>query len=206
VTQVFLNYRAADEGFGVHLLDRELSDRFGSAQVFFASKSIPLGAEWEKVMLSAVERSDALLAIIGRHWLTACDGNEQRLIDRSDDFVRRELLLAHRLDKKIIPVRLGVPRVTKRQLPKVLSWLPECQDIEVRFRSARADLDQLANKLRTLLPELGEKPRTTTQSGTRTYTNNGPVNNLWQIENSTIRDFHVGSTAHYHQRDDGVDR
>lgn len=206
MTKVFLNYRSADEGFGVHLLDRELSERFGSDQVFFASKSIPVGAAWEEAMTAAVATSDALLAIMGRHWLAATADDGTRLIDQADDFVRREILLARKLAKQIIPVRLGIPRIKADQLPSELSWLPGCQDVEVRFRSARADIDQLASKLRTLLPQLDRKLGVTTQPAARTYINNGAINNLWQVENSTmVGPFNLGSTVHYHGRDVEVD-
>lgn len=198
MTKVFLNYRKADTDFGVHLLDQRLSERFGSDQVFLASKSIPLGAAWESTMMDAVAESDAVLVIIGRHWLTASDENGQ-LIKQKNDFVRREILLARELGKLIIPVRLQAPRFTAADLPAELSWLPECQDIEVRFRSAQADVDQLANRLRMLVRGLDRTPEAATPPGSRTYINNGEITNLWQMENAKIRgDFNIGPQVHYH--------
>jgi hypothetical protein len=154
VTQVFLNYRRADEPFGVAMLDRELSARFGSEAVFFASKSIQLGARWEEEMFTAVERSTALLAVMGRRWLDEADDTGRRRIDDEKDFVRREILLALQRGKPVIPVRLGIPRLSPADLPPELRELPEMQDIELQFRTAGPDLDRLETKLRRLIPEL----------------------------------------------------
>ena len=202
MTKVFLNYRKADTDFGAHVLDQKLSERFGSDQVFLASKSIPLGAAWESAMMAAVAESDAVLVIIGRHWLTASDENGQ-LIRQENDFVRREILLARELGKLIIPVRLQAPRFTATDLPAELSWLPECQDIEVRFRSAQADVDHLANRLRVLLPGLDRTTRITTPPDSRIYVNSGKITNLWQMENTKIAgDFNIAPQVHYHHEAD----
>jgi TIR domain len=154
MTQVFLNYRVVDEPFGVAMLDQALSERFGSAAVFLASKSIPLGARWRRQMYQAVADSTALLVIIGRNWVDAKDDQGRRALDNTDDFVRNEILLAFELEKQVIPVRLGVPRVPAERLPDELKKLIDCQDIEVRFRSARIDIDRLASKLREQIPAL----------------------------------------------------
>jgi hypothetical protein len=155
LTQVFLNYRADDDPFGVVFLDEKLSNRFGDAAVFLASKSIPLGARWEKAMFQAVADSAAVLAVIGRGWLTA---KGRRHLDDRRDFVRREILTALELGKRVIPVRLGVPRLSARVLPPALAELARCQDIEIRFRSSKIDVDRLATELAKLIPELPEPP------------------------------------------------
>lgn len=201
VTQVFLNYRAADKDFGVHMLDRALSDRFGADAVFLASRSIPLGAEWESQMFDAVRNSDALLAIMGRNWLDAADERGNRLIDRPEDFLRRELELAHELHKKIIPVRLDTPRLTEQRLPAELAWLAGCQDIEIRFRSANLDVDRLVDKLKLQIPELGNRaPQAKPQASTKFSVTGTVHGSVYQVE--TMRDLIVGPTVHDH-RDDG---
>jgi hypothetical protein len=153
VAQVFLNYRTDDDPYGVAFLDRELSDRFGSDTVFLASKSIPLGADWEQAMFQAVADSAVLLAVIGHGWLTSKKKGRRR-IDLPDDFVRREILAAFELNRTVIPVRLGVPRLQKADLPPKLAPLAEKQDIEIRFRSNKIDVDRLADELAERIPEL----------------------------------------------------
>lgn len=153
MTQVFLNYRADDDPFGVAFLDEKLSNRFGSDTVFLASKSIPAGAHWEETMFQAVADSTAVLVIIGRGWLAA-----KHRLEQEDDFVRREILAAFELGKRVIPVRLGVPRLSESDLPPELAPLAKKQDIEIRFRSSKIDVDGLAAELLRLVPELPDPP------------------------------------------------
>jgi len=194
VTHVFLNYRSADEPFGAAMLDRELSARFGPDAVFFASKSIQLGAEWEKEMIDAVERSNALLVIMGRHWLSDMDETGRRRIDDPDDYVRREILLALGLGKNVIPVRLGVPRLTAADLPPELRQLPARQDIELRFRTTGPDLDRLETKLRRLVPELADlAPPRPAHEPARSVTYRDHASH-YDIHDLTVDTFHAGPT------------
>lgn len=154
MTQVFLNYRVADEPVGAGMLDQILSKKFGSSAVFFASKSIELGALWEPEMFNAVRESVAVLVIMGRFWLTAADEHGVRLLDKEDDFVRREILLGMQENKKVIPILLGTPRPKRAELPDALRPLAERQSISIAYRSASLDIDRLVAKLREQIPEL----------------------------------------------------
>ena len=158
MTQVFLNYRTADEPVAVAMLDQVLSERFGEAAVFLASKSIPLGVDWEREMFAAVEKSTALLALVGRNWLDAKDSAGRRRLDDPGDFVRREISTALSLGKQVIPVLLGVERKTLREadLPADISELTRRQGIKIAIHSAQPDIDQLVSKLRHQIPELRE--------------------------------------------------
>jgi hypothetical protein len=154
VTQVFLNYRAADEPFSVGMLDQILSKEFGSSAVFFASKSIELGSLWEPEMFTAVEKSVAVLVVIGRFWLTATDDDGVLLLGKEDDFVRREILLGMQTGKKVIPVLLGTRRPKRGELPEALRPLAERQSISIAYRSTGLDIGRLVTKLREEIPEL----------------------------------------------------
>jgi hypothetical protein len=193
---VFLNYRHADEPFGVAMLDRELSTRFGSESVFFASKSIELGAAWEPEMLTAVERSTALLVVMGRNWLGERDSTGRRRVDDPDDFVRREILLAMAHDKAVIPVRLGIPRLAAADLPEELRPLLTRQDIEIRFRTTGPDVDRLETKLRRLIPGLAKTATTTATpppGRTATYRDNA---SHYEFRDLTVDTFHAGPSFH----------
>ncbi|MEV6908536.1 toll/interleukin-1 receptor domain-containing protein [Amycolatopsis sp. NPDC051071] len=195
MNQIFLNYRTADERFGVAMLDRELSRAFGPETVFFASKSIELGADWEKSMFDAVAASSALLVVMGRHWIDAKNADGLRLIDDPEDFVRREILTAFELGKRVIPVRMDVPeRVPAEELPEVLRSLPTLQDISIHFRSAGPDIDRLAARLRQLIPGL-PTPSSSSSSASAgkftAYAHEGGVVN--QYDQVTVRgDLHAG--------------
>ncbi|GAB3902741.1 hypothetical protein GCM10029964_093660 [Kibdelosporangium lantanae] len=154
MAQIFLNYRKVDADFAAALLDQGLSERFGSGAVFLASKSIALGVDWEAEMFAAVERSLALLVVMGRNWLTATKPDGTRCVDDPADFVRREIIAALDHGKKIVPVRLGIDPPPLDQVPEVLRPAMARQGIQVRFRSAAVDIDHLAMKLRNEIPEL----------------------------------------------------
>jgi hypothetical protein len=197
-TQVFLNYRVVDEPFGAAMLDIALSERFGAAAVFLASKSIPLGSAWEEEMFAAVTASAAFLVVMGRNWLDARDKDGRRRIEDPTDFVRREIELAMKLGKNVIPVRLGVPRLTKHSaLPTELAGLLSCQDTEVRYRAAKVDIDQLADKLKSLIPELNE-PAPPAKPAASTFAVHGPVGHVTQIQGLKVRrDLTIGTTNNY---------
>jgi hypothetical protein len=164
VAQIFLNYRSADEPFGVAMLDQELSRRFGTSAVFLASKSIELGTDFENEMFDAVKRSVALLVVMGRNWMEARRKDGVRCVDDPLDFVRREIVTALNLGKKVIPVRLDIDPPNPDDVPEVLRPAMAKQGIRVRFRSSALDIDHLVAKLRTEIPEL-RQPKPTPAAG-----------------------------------------
>jgi hypothetical protein len=198
VTQIFLNYRGADEPYGAAMLDEHLSRRFGSPAVFLCSKSILLGTLWEKEMFDAIAASDAVLVVIGRKWLDATDDDGNRSIDNPEDFVRREILQAAELNKKIIPVLLARKRLTTSELPSELAVLAEYQDIEVRYRNSRIDLDRLTDRLTELIPELRRQHPEKKSVGSPTTNNNYSTGTIVSAERMKFGTFNAGLTVHNH--------
>ncbi|WP_409492487.1 toll/interleukin-1 receptor domain-containing protein [Amycolatopsis sp. cmx-11-12] len=194
MTQIFLNYRSEDdEAFGVAMLDQALSDRFGDDAVFLASKSVELGSAWETDMFEAVKESSALLVIMGRRWLDAKDENGGRRIDDPKDFVRREILTALELGKKVIPVRLASKRLKVDDLPEELRPLISRQDIEVRFRNYRVDVELLAQRLRQEIPELRKAVPSRAADGH----GRKPVDSVTRIGNQFNGPFHFRDFNNY---------
>ena len=199
MTQIFLNYRSDDEPYGVRLLDRELSARFGDDVVFLASKSIELGDDWERRMFDAIDESAAVLVVIGRNWLDAKDKSGLRWWADPDDFVPREIRVPLDRGKKVVPVRLDVPRLRADQLPAELRDLAGRQDIVIGFRKAKVDIDELATKLRRQIPSLREaapadrqKPAETGRKSVIRAKNVGTV-----VEGDVhAQTFNAGSTFH----------
>jgi hypothetical protein len=181
VTQVFLSYRTDDQPFAVAFFDSELTREFGDDAVFFASRSIDLGADWEETMFAEVSRSAAVLVIIGPRWLTAADKDGHRRLDDPKDFVRREVELGLRLGKQVIPVHLE-RRHRLDTLPDSLQELAARQSMVVQFRNSKPDLAMLVARLRRQIPALrpaaaspAPTPAGTTHIGTQN-TVNGHVN------------------------------
>jgi hypothetical protein len=159
VTQVFLSYRVDDEPFAAAFFDHELTREFGDDAVFFASRSILLGADWEKAMFDAVSASDAVLVVIGPRWLMVTDPNGHRRLDDPLDFVRREVELGLRLGKQVIPVHLERRhRIDRAMLPETMRTLVDKQSAVVQFRNSKPDLARLVTRLRQQIPGLGTAP------------------------------------------------
>lgn len=152
---IFINYRTGDEESSAVLIERELSRRFGSDQVFRASKSIPLGEDFTQALPAAVRKSEVLIAVIGFRWLSA--SNEQgrtRLHDESY-WTRREILQAFDHGMPVIPVLIGdTPRLRRSDLPPELATLADRQYYRLYHRSAEANLRTLGDELAARVPSL----------------------------------------------------
>ena len=150
--KIFINYRTADEPYGAALLDRALSDHFGSDVVFRAPKSVPLGDDFKETIFNAVRSSSVLLAVIGPNWLTTTDENGRRRLEDPDDFVRREIAEAFEHGVRVIPILMNATRITHAKLPPDIAKLATCQDVRVHFRNSHFDLPMLIERLQTLMP------------------------------------------------------
>lgn len=156
---VFINYRTGDADKSAALIDHELSHRFGSEKIFFASKSIPPSARYPRQLLSNVRRSAVLLAVIGESW------SRNEALHREDDWVRQEILEALVCAIPIIPVFEGrkTERLRAAELPPALRELAECQYLRLDRHNA-ADLRRIGDEIIRLVPSLKEADRTAHQA------------------------------------------
>lgn len=155
MTQVFLSYRTDDSPFAAAFFDHELSTEFGPGAVFLDSRSIDLGADWEKAIFDHVSKSEAVLVIIGPRWLASVDKDGRRRIDNPRDFVRREVELGLQLGKRVIPVHLERRhQLAPEALPESLGELARKQGMVVQFQNSKPDLARLAARLRQQIPSL----------------------------------------------------
>jgi len=147
--RVFINYRTGDEEVCAALVDRELSAVFGDDNVFRASKSIALGERFEEGLLRNVWRSDALIAVIGKSWLTAADGRGDRALDNPEDWTRREIVEAFGHGVLVVPLLVnGAQRLVRKDLPDDLAELASRQYQRFDTRDVNAGLDRLVVRLR----------------------------------------------------------
>lgn len=156
---VFINYRTEDEPFGAALVDHELSARFGSDQVFRASKSIRPGDDFAEAIPAAVRRSAALLVIMGPRWLNATDDSGRRRLDLPDDWVRLEIAEALRHRVRVIPLLVNVDMPRPEDLPADIAALARCQYLRLHYRNSRHDISRIAEELFVLIPELSRPAR-----------------------------------------------
>ena len=98
---IFISYRRDDSsGHAGRLADR-LVEHFGRNRIFVDTDTIEPGEDFVTAIERAVGSCEILVAVIGRHWLSA--GGTGRLND-PNDFVRLEIATALRRDIRVIPV------------------------------------------------------------------------------------------------------
>ncbi|NIY69867.1 TIR domain-containing protein [Streptomyces malaysiensis] len=161
--EVFLNYRTKDGKEVAYIFDEKLSARFGSENVFRATKSIDAGADYGETMLGRVRRSSVLLALIGDAWLDAPDRKRpgRRALNDPQDWVRREIEEAFAHGVLVVPVLLGrgMEQLEPRRLPKSLAALAECQYERFSLRSPDTDIKRLGDRLVRQVPTLAALDR-----------------------------------------------
>jgi tetratricopeptide (TPR) repeat protein len=134
---IFISYRRDDTADVAGRIYDRLADHFGEASVFKDVDSIPLGADFRKVLSESVGRCAILVALIGREWLTITDASGRRRLDNPHDFVRIEIEAALQRDIPIIPLLVnGASMPSEETLP------PSLQDLAYRNAAAlRRDPD-----------------------------------------------------------------
>jgi len=104
---IFISYRREDSApYAGRLYDR-LCERFGADRVFMDVDDIPPGADFAAQIGMKVAACDALIAVIGKDWLTVRNGNGQLRFTDPNDFVGLELAAALRRGVLVIPALVG---------------------------------------------------------------------------------------------------
>jgi hypothetical protein len=164
---IFLSYRRDDERHVAERVYEALVSEFGRESVFKDVDSVPMGADFRQVIMSAVEKCDVLLAFIGKQWLTISDDSGRRRIDNPDDFVRVEIETALDRDIPVIPVLVPEVRaLNEESLPPSLSKICFRQSALIRpDPDFGRDMERLGNGItsaaraaRVGLRQPGRKP------------------------------------------------
>ncbi len=142
--RLFISYRR--EGSDAHA--GRINDALRSSfDVFLdVDGGIGYGEVFPDVLTQGIERSEVLLAIIGKGYAQSF---QQRKGQK--DFVLEELLMAKRLHKKIIPILVDnaiMPAL--KELPEDLAFLPKLNGFEIRTNKFHTDINELKSILRTI--------------------------------------------------------
>jgi hypothetical protein len=145
---IFISYRREDSaGFAGLIYDR-LTQRLGRESVFFDVDNIPVGLDFVDVLSERIEQCDALIAIIGRNWLTSADRRDRRRLDDPNDFVRIEIEAALHRNVPVIPVLVdGAVMPQANDLPDSLKKLVHRKGIEISHARFNADVERLTRAL-----------------------------------------------------------
>jgi WD40 repeat protein len=150
--KIFINYRRDDSiGMAGRLHDR-LAQTFGRDKLFIDVDHIPVGVDFAEHLNSQVAACDAILVVIGPHWLDAKDESGDRRLDKPDDFVAIEIAAALARDIRVIPVLVDGAHMPKAsQLPDSLKPLARRHAIEVRHAHFGHDAEALVARMREAL-------------------------------------------------------
>jgi hypothetical protein len=152
MSAIFLSYRRDDSaGFAGRLAD-ELEAQLGAGSVFRDVDDIRPGENFVAAINSQLNEVQAVLIMIGPHWLTAAS-NGQRRLDKADDFVRLEIQAALASGKPVIPLLVGGAAMpAEADLPPEIAGLARRQAVVLSDVDWKADVERLVHSLR---PELG---------------------------------------------------
>ena len=155
---VFISYRRDDSGgFAGRIYDR-LSSRLGRENVFFDVDAIPPGRDFVDVLSERVGKCDALLAVIGKHWVLSADSENRRRLDDPQDFVRIEIEAALSRNVPVIPVLVdGAAMPHPNELPDSLAKLIRRQAVEVSHARFESDAERLTEALSQLEEEIRQR-------------------------------------------------
>ncbi|MBV8794132.1 MAG: toll/interleukin-1 receptor domain-containing protein [Hyphomicrobiales bacterium] len=101
---VFICYRREESAFAARAIHDRLVQRLERENVFLDFDNIDLGVDWYEVLSARVGACDALVAVIGKNWISIVDNDNRRRIDNEDDFVRIEIVAALKRNVRVIPV------------------------------------------------------------------------------------------------------
>ena len=121
--KVFVSYRRADTAQVAGRVFDRLVAAYGRDCVFKDVDSIALGTDFRSAIEESLSRCDAMVVLIGKHWLDAA-GERGRRLDDPTDFVRLELEGALARQFRMIPLLAeGAEMPTEAQLPASLKGL-----------------------------------------------------------------------------------
>jgi uncharacterized protein YecT (DUF1311 family) len=152
---VFICYRREDSGgFAGRIYDR-LTSSLGRENVFFDVDSIAPGLDFVDALSERVGRCDALIAVIGKTWLSSVDADKKRRLDDPNDFVRVEIEAALNRGVRVIPVLVDGAILPKREdLPASIDKLTRRQGIEISHARFDSDVENLIRALSELEDEV----------------------------------------------------
>lgn len=146
--RIFINYRRADTRWAAARLYDGLSQTMGADGLFMDVDSIPPGVDFVEYLNDFVDRSSAIIVLIGPDWLTVTDDTGRRRIEDPDDFVNIEICRAMERDVSVIPVLVDAASMpSEAELPEGLKGLARRQAVRLDHKTYGQDLERLNRAL-----------------------------------------------------------
>jgi TIR domain len=147
--RIFINYRRDDTPGHAGRLYDALAAHFGEESVFIDVDKIDPGIDFKSAINQGISRCDALIAVIGPHWLSIEDSGGHRRLDSPDDYVRLEIEAALRRGVRVIPALVeGAAMPSSTELPASMA------DLAARNSSELGDGTRWRDDVRRLIAAL----------------------------------------------------
>ena len=146
---IFISYRREDtSGYAGRIYD-QISAHFGRDHVFMDVAAIEPGVDFVDTIDKKVGTCDALIALIGKNWLTIKDEQNQVRLGRPGDFVSVEIAAALNRNVEVIPVLVGGAKMpVQRELPESVQLLSRRQALEISDVHFTRDVGDLIEALK----------------------------------------------------------
>ncbi len=155
---VFICYRREDSAGFARLIYDRLTTKLGRDNVFFDVDNTPVGVDFVDILSERVGKCDALIAVIGKTWVSSADIHSRRRLDDPNDFVRIEIEAALDRNTRVIPVLVdGAAMPRPEDLPDSLKKLARRHGIEISHTRFDSDVERLTRALSLLEEELRQR-------------------------------------------------
>src|ERR1700674_2573149 len=146
---IFISYRREDtSGYAGRLYD-QVSAHFGRDHVFMDVAGLEPGSDFVDTIEKKVGTCDALIALIGKNWLTVKDDQNQVRLSRPGDFVSVEIAAALKRNVEVVPVLVGGAKMPlQHELPESLQLLSRRQALEIGDVHFTRDVGDLIEALK----------------------------------------------------------
>jgi hypothetical protein len=145
---IFICYRREDASPYAGRIYDHLSARFGAQRVFMDIDTIRPGDDFVQVISEKVAACDALIAVIGKRWLTSADARGRRRLEDPNDYVRIEIASALSRNVRVIPALVdGAQMPPATELPPDLAPLARRNAVEITNTLFRQNVERLIQVL-----------------------------------------------------------
>ena len=146
MTKIFISYRRDDASANAGRLCDWLKRQFKTDNVFLDVDKIAPGDDFPKVLQEKLAAADALVAVVGKAWVTLCDAAGNRRIMAPKDFVALEIGSALERGIRVIPVLVGGASMPKAdELPPQLAKFVDCNAVSIDDARFPQDFDNLVD-------------------------------------------------------------
>lgn len=160
--RIFISYRRSDTQSACRQLSSALKAHFRAGDVFFDTQDLEAGANWRNEIRTRVGGSDALIAVIGPHWLSIAGEQTRRgLLDpREEDVLRLEIETALAGGVRVVPVLVDDAQMPARErLPRPFKPLASLQAVSLRHASWDDDVEDLIGSLEAIAAQIANGRR-----------------------------------------------